>query len=74
MKTNNRMAQYIADRDVVKHVSKASARIVWTDLKMEGWRAEGRTLVKVDEHEHHFIFEVYGEKVAIRYREMEVAS
>ena len=75
MKTNNNVANYIATTGVTKHMERSAAIKVWNDLKQDGWRAEGFTMVKVSETtECHFAFERYGSKVKVSYRAMEVAS
>ena len=69
MKTNNRVANYIAFKGVTKHMTKDEARHIWSDLKREGWRAEGLTLVKMDgDTEHHFVFEQHPPKVWLSHR------
>ena len=74
--TTNHTANHIARKGVTKWLTTRSANDIWLDLKRDGWRAEGLTLVKlIDNTYHHFVFEKHGSRVCVyHYNDAEVAS
>jgi hypothetical protein len=73
--TSNTTANYIAKRGFAKWVHRNQAVAIWNNLKSEGWRAEGLTLVKVEGgEENRFHFEKHGTRVTIHHCVMEVAQ
>jgi hypothetical protein len=73
MNTNNNVANYIATKRIAKHMDRSAAVKVWNDLKADGWRAEGCTMVKIiEKKEHRFSFERHGMKVKVSFIELEV--
>jgi hypothetical protein len=73
--TRNAVANWIESKGVTKWMSGDAARAVWNDLRRDGWRAEGLTLVKVEGgKENRFHFAKQGSRVTIRHDAMEVAQ
>ena len=64
MKTNNSIANYIATKEVAKHMDRTSALHVWNDLKAEGWTKDGCKLVS---HAGEFRFAKQAGKMVVSY-------
>jgi len=75
--TTNNVANYIAGKNVTKHMSREAACAVWNDLKSQGWERDGIMLTKHDENgvERFFTFEKIGSnKVKVSFMQMEVTA
>ena len=74
--TTNHIANYIARKGIVKHMTRDAALAIWADLRADGWiRGEGSSLIKPQDEEGTFHFVKVSEtKTNVFYACLEVAS